>query len=47
MLTGKYIVLFFVIFMIIIWPYIRCLFKRLMCIAKIKQECRNKNYKLY
>ena len=47
MLTGKYIVLFFVILMIIIWPYIRCLFKRLMCIAKIKKVCRNKNYKSY
>jgi hypothetical protein len=29
------------------FPYIRCFFKRLKCVYKIKRLCRNKNYKIH
>ncbi len=36
------IVAFFIVF-----PYIRCFFKRLICMVKIKKICRKKGYRLY
>ena len=32
---------------IALFPYIRCFFKRLKCVYKIKRLCRSKNYKIH
>ena len=36
-----------VVALIVLFPYIRCFFKRLICMGKIKKVCHNKGYKLY
>ena len=36
-----------IILFIALFPYIRCYFKRLICMKKIKAVCRRKRYKLY
>ncbi len=44
---DKYYILISVLLLIVNFSYIRCLFKRLRCMIKIKKLCRNKAYKLY
>ncbi len=39
-------VLICIIALIILFPYIRCFFKRLICMSRIKKLCRNKGYKM-
>jgi hypothetical protein len=36
-----------IVAIIILFPYIRCFFKRLKCAYKIKRLCRAKEYKIY
>ena len=36
-----------VVALIVLFPYIRCFFKRLICMGKIKKVCHNKGYKKY
>ena len=36
-----------IVAVIALFPYIRCFFKRLKCVYKIKRLCRNKNYKIH
>ena len=36
-----------IVAVIALFPYIRCFFKRLKCMYKIKRLCRNKNYKIH
>lgn len=36
-----------VIALIMLFPYIRCFFKRVICMAKIKRLCRKKRYQLH
>lgn len=36
-----------VIALIVVYPYIRCLWKRLLCFFKVKRFCKRMNYNLY
>ena len=36
-----------VVTFVILFPYIRCFFKRLNCVRKIKKICRRKEYKIH
>lgn len=38
--------LFGVIALIVVYPYIRCFFKRLNCFIRLKHFCKKRNYKL-
>ena len=40
-------VLIGIVALFILFPYIRCFFKRLICMAKIKRVCREKGYRLH
>ena len=39
-------VLIGIVALIALFPYMRCFFKRLNCMGKIKKVCRSKNYKI-
>ena len=43
---GGIMYLLGIIGVIVIYPYIRCFFKRLNCFIKVKRFCKNKNYAL-
>ncbi len=36
-----------IVALIVLFPYIRCFFKRLTCMGKIKKLCHNKGYKMH
>lgn len=40
-------VLIGIVALIALFPYIRCFFKRLTCMGKIKKVCRNKSYQMH
>lgn len=35
------------VFLIVLFPYLRCFFKRLICSKKIKKECQRNGFRLY
>ena len=39
--------LLFIVTLIVLFPYIRCFFKRLKCASKIQKLCRRKGYKIH
>ncbi len=45
-MTGLYFLLGIVAW-VVIYPYIRCFFKRLKCFFKVKRFCKKREYKLY
>lgn len=42
-----WIFLFGIVAFFVVFPYIRCLVKRMICLRKIRQVCRKKQYTLY